>query len=185
MKSKAAFKEISGDVVLWTLAIILAVFLASCSPSRKVNRIMTRYPADAATVCGRMFPPITSTKTVTEYLPGKTVYTPGPTVHVNCDSAVAAAEKAAAAGKERPRTDQVSADCPPQETRVDTVRVRDSIVVENTARVHELQNKNTALVAKAAAQQKALNITLWSLIALSIYTLIRWILRAWLRINIP
>lgn len=157
------YLQVQVSIIVWICLVLAAVmFFSSCNSSRRVNRVMTRHPQAAAAVCGRMFPPVASTRTTVEYLPGKPVAVPGDTVYVDCDSAVAAIRQGAVVHVPAAR---VTIPCPPSLIRIDTLKLHDTTVVENNALLYECRETVQSQDRKISRQGTTITWLWWLTLA--------------------
>lgn len=119
----------------WLLLFLIVFLLSSCISQKKKENLAYGYfrenPAKLAEICADQFPvkeTITPGKTIhtsdTTYLPGKEIPCPEPTTDP-------------LSGKTKPGT----VTCPPAQIIDNSTHTRDTLTVENTARVDELRLK--------------------------------------------
>lgn len=119
----------------WLLLFLIVFLLSSCISQKKKENLAYGYfrenPARLAEICADQFPvkeTITPGKTIrtsdTTYLPGKEIPCPEPT-------------KDPLSGKIKPGT----VTCPPAQIIDNSTHTRDTLTVENTARIKELTLK--------------------------------------------
>jgi hypothetical protein len=152
------------------LILFVIVFFSGCYTERKATKDVIKahvhYPNVSSKVCSDLFPPVQRTAETEKIYYGVPEYIHD-TVILITDSIV-------------------------YKTITTTKTVRDTVVktdtktIVNRAREAELElivEKRDAAISehekKIAKQGKALDISLWAIIALGSYTLGRWVLRIW------
>lgn len=113
-----------------SLAIAIVVILfASCVTEKKASRYMREHPNVLAGICADEFPPNI------EYRPGKPI--------LKTDTLIQTDSVIIEVNVDCPDGTVVKADCPPNRTITKTIRdsitIIDTVSVENTARVEQLQ----------------------------------------------
>lgn len=111
--------------------LLLVIVASSCSTSKlkqqvKAHNYFNKYPNELAELCGTKFP------AETKYLPGKPITVPGKPVIIPGDTVTVYVDC--------PDGSKQKADCPPVDTvmRTDTLRIVDTVQVQNTALITSL-----------------------------------------------
>lgn len=152
----------------YSIYIITAILFASCQTERrlvkKILKIHAAHPAASATACAGLYPPLEYTRDSFVYKPGAPsdlVY-----VYADCDTV---ADK---------REGKLKIPCPPLRI-TDTLLLYKEKQVVNRAEEQRLKEE-LGVCNKAYARRLAeRNIFLWCLLGLAVYTLLRWLLKAW------
>lgn len=180
-------------LILGCIGFAFSFALSGCYTERKgvkqSVKAYTLYPGTVAGLHVKWFP-------IKDSISERVVYKPGAvqwrydTVTADCAGLIEAIKNQV--GEPQKSRTIIRVPCPPCAISVDTLEHYKYRSEESTAAlqaansdIQKLQVDNTNKVAELASKQKALNIAIWSLIALGSYTLLRWILRAWLKINLP
>ena len=187
-------------VVFALIAFVFIMVITGCYSPKKATKHSVKaysiYPGVVASLHTKWFPIKDSTSERIVYTPGEVQWRYD-TVEVDCDSVLGVLSFEGTGGqlKNEPSSKLrsiIRIPCPPCPISVDTFKYYKFQAQESTAALQVLQDTIRArdamvvdLTADNASKQSALNIAIWSLIALGSYTLIRWILRLWLKINLP
>lgn len=161
------------------IAIVASLLiLSACSPQRRLDRLAAANPEAAASTCAKMFP-VRESSNVRIERTTDTIRTAGAVVYVDCDSAQLTREI-----HDTVRL-RIPVRCPDHQT-IRAFERRDSIVfIENTAAVIAAESNERDAVVKAAQAGKARQMWMWAAIALGAYSVIRLVLRRWLKISLP
>ncbi len=153
--------------------IITALLLVSCQAERKalkkIMKLHAVHPGATAEACAGLYPPLEYTRDSIVYKPG----TPSELVYVyaDCDTV---ADK---------REGKIKIPCPPLRI-TDTILLYKEKQVVNRAESERLKDE-LLLCNKAYSREAAeRRIFVWCLVALLVYTLLRWLLKFW-QINLP
>lgn len=182
-------------VVFALIAFVFIMVLTGCYSPKKATKQSVKaysiYPGVVASLHTKWFPIKDSTSERVVYTPGEVQWRYD-TVEVDCDSVLRGLNFEGTGGRVSFQPLVLRVPCPPCPISVDTFKYYKFQAQESTAALQVLQDtirardaKIVGLTADNASKQSALNIAIWSLIVLGSYTLIRWILRLWLKITLP
>ncbi len=144
--------------------MLLMVAFSGCTTARKATNYFDKHQDTAAGYCAVKFPIKTSTKTVTKYMPGKTILVPGETVYMdyNCDSAVKAQMDLFVAngqkGTNQKGTNPKYIKIPvPVYERVDTNSIVETIIKESSSKLFIANHKIAVITHDLSAQTAETN----------------------------
>ncbi len=159
-------------------AIMVLIFLTGCYTGKKAQRQVIKaqsvYPEIVATLCSDMYPPLTLTKDSIVYKKGRAVMLDTLFMSIDCDTVI----------KNVYQNKVVRIPCPSTISSVDTVIITKERQVVNKARVKALGSKVRSLELTLEHKKSKGNILLKITVALTVYTILRWVLLIW-KIRMP